>query len=251
MEGHDLPCLAEIKYLDFETGHVFKNSENPGHACLEFLEQFYSEYEVIYTDGSVEPGSGCTDCGFYAKRDDFRYGLSLQLFTSVLSAELFAILKAVQHAVRLAMSSGLVMSDSWKALSCLRDCMATSVRNYLVYKVAHVLAGLRDLGSTVEFMWVPGHAGIVGNEVADRVAGASRELPYSIRYGLPFCDLYDPIGRDFEAWVRLLWPYTDTGGASCSRYFDRVAYKSSRPWFSREEQYCIARGRARSEDGTS
>ena len=77
--------------IDFETGHVFKNSENPGPACLEFLRQNYSEYEVIYTDGSVEPGSGRAGCGFYAERDDFRYGLSLQLLTSVLSAELFAI----------------------------------------------------------------------------------------------------------------------------------------------------------------
>ena len=59
------------------------------------------------------------------------------------------------------------MCDSWKALSCLRDCMATSVRNYLVYKVAHVLAGISDLGSTVELMWVPGHLEIVGIEVAD------------------------------------------------------------------------------------
>ena len=82
-------------------------------------------------------------------------------------------------------------------------------------------------------MWVSGHVGIVGNEVADRVPGVARELPHGIGYGLPFCDLHDPIGRDFEAWVRLLWPYTETGGASCPCYFNRVAYKSVRPWFSR------------------
>ena len=161
--------------IDFETGHVFKNSENPGQACLEFLGQRYSEYEIIYTDGSVEPASGRAGCGFYAERDDLRCGLSLQLFTSVLSAELFAILKAVQYAGRVGMSRVLVVSDSWKALSCLWDCMAASVRNYLVYKVAHALAGLRGLGSTVEFMWVPDYVGIVGNEVADRVAGAAKE----------------------------------------------------------------------------
>ena len=181
----------------------------------------------------MEPGGGGAGCGFYAERDDFRFGLSLQLFTSVLSAELFAILKAVQYAFRVGMSKVLVVSDSWGALSCLRDCMATSIKNYLVYKVVHVLAALRERGSRVELMWVPSHVGIVGNEVADRVAGAARELPYSVRYGLPYCDLYDPFGRDFEAWARLLWPYTGTGGTSCSRYFNRVSYKSERPWFSR------------------
>ena len=49
---------------------------------------------------------------------------------------------------------------------------------------------------------------------------------------MPYCDLFDPIGRDFEAWFRLLWPYTETGGASFPRHFNRVAYKSARPWFS-------------------
>ena len=101
-----------------------------------------------------------------------------------------------------------------------------------MFRVAHILAGLRDLGSIVEFMWAPSHVGLVGNEVADRVAGAAREIPYCIQYGVSFCDLYDPIGRDFEAWVGLLWPYLETGGASCSRYFDQAAYKSARPWFS-------------------
>ena len=47
--------------IDFETGHVLKNSENSGQTCLEFLGQRYSEYEVIYTDGSGgdEQGLSC------------------------------------------------------------------------------------------------------------------------------------------------------------------------------------------------
>ena len=39
--------------------------------------------------------------------------------------------------------------------------------------------------------------------------------------------------RDFEAWVGLLWPYLESRGASCSQYFERVAYKSVKLWFSR------------------
>ena len=109
------------------------------------------DYDIIYIDGSVEPGSGRAGCSFYAE-DDFRYGLSLQLFTSVLSAELFAILKAAQYAGRVGMRKVLVLSNSWRALSCLRDCMAASVRNYLVFGVAHILAGLRDMGSIYIFI---------------------------------------------------------------------------------------------------
>ena len=63
----------------------------------------------------------------------------------------------------------------------------------------------------VEFMWVPGHAGMAGNDAADRVARAVGGLPFRIRYDLPFCDLFDPVGCDFESWVRLLWPYLGMG----------------------------------------
>ena len=186
-----------------------------------------------YFDGAVDEVGGRAGCGFYVLGDNFRYGLSLQPFTSALSAELYAILWAVHYAGRSAMSSVVILTDSLKALTLLRDCMAASVKNYLVFKIAHLVAGLLDLGRVVRFVWVPGHVGIIGNEVADGVARAAGGLPYCIQYGLPYCDLLDPIGRDFEAWARLLWPYVGTGGASCARYFSRVTYKSDRPWFSR------------------
>ena len=123
--------------------------------------------------------------------------------SSVLSAELYAILRAVHYSSRME-SKVLVLSNSWRALSCVRDYLAVSVKNYLVLKIAHMLAGLRDLGRVVEFMRVPGHVSIAGNEVVDQVARVPRGLPYYIRYGLPFCDLHDPVGRDFEAWAGLL-----------------------------------------------
>ena len=42
------------------------------------------------------------------------------------------------------LESGRVLSDSWRALSCLRDCLAMSVRNYLVFKIAHILMALSN-----------------------------------------------------------------------------------------------------------
>ena len=80
----------------------------------------------------------------------------------------------------------LILTDSMWALTCLGDCMAASVRNYLVFKIVHLVAGLADLGGEVRFMWVPGHVGIVGNEVADGVARAAGgpALQHSVRPAL-------------------------------------------------------------------
>ena len=202
--------------VDLESGSVFKSSENPCRSCVEFLKQQYADSAIIYTDGSVDPVSGRAGCGFYVERDDFRYRLALQPFNSVLSAELYAILRAVHYSSRAGMNRVLVLSDSWGALLCLRDCLAVFVRNYLVFKIAYIPVGLRDLDRVVGFLWVPGQPGIAGSDAADRVAWAAGGLPYRIRYGLSFSDLFDPVGRDFESWVRLLWPYLGSGGASCS-----------------------------------
>ena len=190
--------------VDLESGSVFRFSENHGRTCVDFLKQQPEDFAIIYTDGSVDPVSGRAGCGFYIERDDFRYGLALQPFTSVLSAELYAILRAVHYSSRAGMNRVFVLSDSWGTLYCLRDCFAVSVRNYIFLKIAHILVDLRDLGRVVEYMWVPGHVGIAGNDAADQVARAEGGLPYRIRNGLPFCDLFDPVGRDFESWVRLL-----------------------------------------------
>ena len=219
--------------VDPVSDHDFRSSDDPDRECTGFLARQYPGYDVIFTDGALDTASGRAGCGFCVVGDNLRYSLSLQPFTSVLSAELYAILRAVHYAGRSAMSRVVILTDSMRALTLLGDCMAVSIKNYLVFKIAHLVAGLLDLGRVVRFVWVPGHVRIVGNEVADKVARADGGLPYCIQYGLPYCDLLDPIGRDFEAWVGLLWPYVGTGGASCTRYFSRVTYKSDTPWFSR------------------
>ena len=84
--------------------HDFRSSDDPDRVCTGFLAQHYPGYDVIFTDGVVDPVSGRVGCGFYVAGDNFRYGLSLQPFTSVLSAELYAILRAVHYAGRSAIS---------------------------------------------------------------------------------------------------------------------------------------------------
>ena len=190
--------------VDSTSGHDFRGTDSTNWACTEFFARHYPAYVTIYTDGAVDPASGRIGCGFDVEGDNFRYDLSLQLFTSVLSAELYAILRAVHYAGRPAMSRVLILNDSMKALTCLGDCLAVLFKNYLVFKIAHLLAGLAglaDLGRVVKFMWVPGHFGIA----ADGVGRTAGNLPYSIQYGLPFCDLYGPVGRDFKGdWGCLL-----------------------------------------------
>ena len=61
----------------------------------------------------------------------------------------------------------LILLDSLGALSSIADPLSRSVSSYLVFKIAHHLAGMMDEGRVVEFLWIPSHMGIIGNEVID------------------------------------------------------------------------------------
>ncbi|KAL0262477.1 hypothetical protein SLS55_001445 [Diplodia seriata] len=50
----------------------------------------------------------------------------------------------------------------------------TKVDYWLLHEFLRLDAELADLGVRVEYHWVPGHAGVEGNERADRVAAAAR-----------------------------------------------------------------------------
>ena len=98
--------------IDLTSVYDFTISDDPNRACTEFLARCYPDYDIIYTDGVVGPASGRVGCGCYAGRDNFRYGLKLQVFTSVLSSELYVILRAIYYSGRSAMGKVLIFPDS-------------------------------------------------------------------------------------------------------------------------------------------
>ena len=76
---------------DLTSDSMCRNSDNPAATCLEYRNFHHLDYVAIYTDGSVDTVNGPADCRFFVNRDNFRYGLALQPYTSILTAELYAI----------------------------------------------------------------------------------------------------------------------------------------------------------------
>lgn len=50
-----------------------------------------------------------------------------------------------------------------------------AVREDLVLEVKHLLLNIISLGLVVQFCWVPGHHGIKGNEITDKLAKKALE----------------------------------------------------------------------------
>lgn len=100
---------------------------------------------------------------------------------SVFSAEIFAILQALHFILKNKLGNCLILSDSKSALQ--------SISNYskacpnICDEIQTILCKLNKQ-SHVKIIWVKAHAGIVGNEIADKAANLSHSNNVSTLYNL-------------------------------------------------------------------
>jgi ribonuclease HI len=84
--------------------------------------------------------------------------------TSIFSAESQAIQNAISHAMTLVSEEILIISDSLSALLALKNPYP---KNEIIQSIQEKLS---NSGKKIEFLWVPSHIGISGNELADKAA---------------------------------------------------------------------------------
>lgn len=129
----------------------------------EIKELNYKGYKHIYTDGSKsEIGVGAA-----AITEGQAKSASLPKHASIFTAEAYAVHMTVDLIRTSKRKKFSVFTDSRSVLQALDSSIPT---NPLIRKLKHKLADLQQDQKEVELCWVPGHAGIPGNETADRKA---------------------------------------------------------------------------------
>jgi ribonuclease HI len=122
---------------------------------------------VWYTDGSkMREGTGA---GVYGQSVKRRLSYPLGRYTAIFQAEIYAILACVYEIQSLDRPEKYVSicSDSQAALKSLQATRTTSLLVQQCQKALNDISARHVVG----LPWVPGHAGIRGNEVADELAG--------------------------------------------------------------------------------
>ena len=182
------PWTLSAVSCNLQLSNFRKKSAPPLLYCQEFYrikELLYSDHCCIYTDGSKsEKGTGSS--AFF---DLTCKSLSLPQAASVYSAELSAIKLALIEISKDNRSKFLILSDSMSSLIALQ---AHDVRHPLVSDIKNAVHELTSRGKSISFMWIPGHVGILGNEIADRLArSASRKKETDIQ--IPYSDFHHQV----------------------------------------------------------
>ena len=109
----------------------------------------YRDYIPVYTDGSPDSAS-------------------------IFTAEIWAIIKALEVIKNASASKFIIFTDS---LSCLQALLYMKLEHPLIGMAIRKCVFLNIANKNIILCWVPSHVGIRGHEKADSVAKSALDLP--------------------------------------------------------------------------
>lgn len=137
--------------------------------CQDFINQQYSIFYKIFTDGSKDT------VGIGAAFLDPQCNLSQKfkitsLNMCIMEAELIAISEALSYAMSLDVNNIVIFTDSRSALQHVVRC-TTGIRGTpIAYTVLTTILDLISTSRSVILQWIPSHCGIEHNERVDLLA---------------------------------------------------------------------------------
>ena len=185
-----------------ELGLNCKNDTSDVEYYQAFMQHRHTADVEVYTDGSKsEKGVGAGVSIKQTRCRDRQFKRRLHESASIFTAELYAIKVALMSLKPSCKISCVIYTDSRSALQALQGQSDTG----LVKDIIELLMVLSKRSISITFCWVPGHAGIPGNEAADEAAKAAVKLENISREDIPLSDVKSFIKSKFRDKWRSDW----------------------------------------------
>ena len=145
---------------------------------------------------------------------------------SIFTAEIWAIIKAVDEIKYSVASKYIVFTDSF---SCLQALQSMKLEHPLIEMVIRKCVFLNFAKKDIILCWVPSRIGIRGNERTDSTALSALDLPHAkVGVGLPYNDFKHGINQFFPlgkmiGMVRLRTSFI-LSSQSCGMFLKQIEF---------------------------
>lgn len=143
-------------------------NQNSVQIFNEQTNTIYKNYIQIFTDGARNAhGVGCA---FWIPSINVVNRYKLSNFMSSYTSELIAIYRAVKYTCYIDVQNILICTDSLASVNALHSFAYKAEGNSLVVSIIHDIV---NSDKNIVILWIPGHVGIVHNEIVDKIARES------------------------------------------------------------------------------
>ncbi|KYN02596.1 hypothetical protein ALC62_06579 [Cyphomyrmex costatus] len=154
----------------------------------------------------------------------------LPSYTSIFSAEAYAIYIAVTISIDKNLQKATIVSDSLSVLHALNG-HHNSTNNYLIPLIRSVLEEAKSKGTEIQFIWVPSHCGVTSNEKADQLAKQAIIKGIESNFKVPYSDICAVIKYKItENFYQHIVSLSDVKG---SYFFSHIFNRAAKPWYFR------------------
>ncbi|XP_072398271.1 uncharacterized protein [Diabrotica undecimpunctata] len=168
------PWMVRKPFLDLSLTNTSNqlNTSSMVKQCYSKIDEYQNDQHINTDASKSEKG-----VGYALIHNDYTASYKISNFSTVYTAELFAIYKALELALNVNLDRCLIITDSLSSMSSLGTIYLT---HSLLRLIKSHLYQLQQKNANVKFMWIPSHIGIHGNERVDAAAKSSFNNEYLI-----------------------------------------------------------------------